>query len=200
MTKTVVFNKREAILWAAVELMTENGFDKTSISQIANLAGVGKGTFYLYFQSKSELVLGIAKFIVDDLLKNAEAIAWNTKTSLKQFIIDITDLTYEITSKHKALIGFCYSGTAYYSAFNEWDELYLPYYQWLLEKLRFYQGRGDIATDYDLGYLSNYIVGLLEHGAEQYYLFEGVLSQAESNLEISKRTMNDFIYKALINR
>ena len=197
MTKTVVFNKREAILWAAVELMTENGFDKTSISQIVNLAGVGKGTFYLYFQSKSELVLGIAKFIVDDLLKNAEAIAWNTKTSLKQFIIDITDLTYEITSKHKSLIGFCYSGTAYYSAFNEWDELYLPYYQWLLEKLRFYQERGDILKDYDLGYLSNYIVGLLEHGAEQYYLFEGVLSQAESNLEISKRTMNNFIYNAL---
>ena len=45
MTKSVVINKREAILWAAVELMTENGFDKTSISQIANLAGVGKGTF-----------------------------------------------------------------------------------------------------------------------------------------------------------
>lgn len=197
MTKTVIVNKREAILWAAVELMTEKGFDKTSISQIVNLAGVGKGTFYLYFQSKSELVLGIAKFIVDDLLRNAEAMAWNTSISLKQFIIDITDLTYEITSKHRSLIGFCYSGTAYYSAFNEWDDLYIPYYQWLLEKLKFYQGRGDISKDYDLSYLSNYIVGLLEHGAEQHYLFEGVLSQAESNLKISKRTMNDFIYNAL---
>jgi AcrR family transcriptional regulator len=46
---------RNAIMEAAVRLFSENGFEKTSIEQLARAAGIGKGTIYSYFQTKTEI-------------------------------------------------------------------------------------------------------------------------------------------------
>ena len=48
--------KRENIIEAAIRLFVEKGFDAASMQEIAVLAGVAKGTIYLYFPSKDELV------------------------------------------------------------------------------------------------------------------------------------------------
>lgn len=47
--------KEQALLSAAYELFTTKGVSKTSISDIAESAGVAKGTFYLYFKDKYDL-------------------------------------------------------------------------------------------------------------------------------------------------
>lgn len=44
------------ILKSAFELMAKNGYDATSISQIAQHAGVSKGLMYNYFDSKEDLL------------------------------------------------------------------------------------------------------------------------------------------------
>ena len=44
--------KQDALLNTAYQLFTEKGFQKTSISDIVNEAGVAKGTFYQYFKDK----------------------------------------------------------------------------------------------------------------------------------------------------
>ncbi len=41
---------------AAVELFIRHGYDKTTIAEIARLAGVGKGSLYLHFDNKAELL------------------------------------------------------------------------------------------------------------------------------------------------
>ena len=46
---------RNAIMEAAVRLFSEKGFEKTSIEQLARTAGIGKGTIYSYFQTKTEI-------------------------------------------------------------------------------------------------------------------------------------------------
>jgi AcrR family transcriptional regulator len=46
---------RDAIMKAAVRLFSEKGFEKTSIEQLARAAGIGKGTIYSYFQTKTEI-------------------------------------------------------------------------------------------------------------------------------------------------
>ena len=57
MTKRVLNKekKRTDILDAAYELFTTLGFARTTILGIALKAGVGKGTFYLYFDSKEDV-------------------------------------------------------------------------------------------------------------------------------------------------
>ena len=49
--------KRELILDTAFELILENGYANTKIIDIANKAGIGKGTVYEYFKSKEALIL-----------------------------------------------------------------------------------------------------------------------------------------------
>lgn len=47
--------RQQRILDAATELIIRYGYDKTTISDIANASGVGKGTIYLHFAGKDEL-------------------------------------------------------------------------------------------------------------------------------------------------
>ena len=47
--------KRDSLLESAFSLFINNGFNKTSISDIVNQAGVAKGTFYLYFKDKYDI-------------------------------------------------------------------------------------------------------------------------------------------------
>lgn len=47
--------KRDSLLESAFSLFIDNGFNKTSISDIVNQAGVAKGTFYLYFKDKYDI-------------------------------------------------------------------------------------------------------------------------------------------------
>ena len=47
--------KRNSLLESAFALFIDNGFYKTSISDIVNNAGVAKGTFYLYFKDKYDI-------------------------------------------------------------------------------------------------------------------------------------------------
>ena len=48
---------KNLIVDKAIELISQRGFAKTKISDIAEELNMGKGTFYLYFKSKEELFL-----------------------------------------------------------------------------------------------------------------------------------------------
>jgi AcrR family transcriptional regulator len=48
--------RRAALTEAAVRLWAIGGFDATSVAKIAEAAGIAKGTFYLYFDSKQALL------------------------------------------------------------------------------------------------------------------------------------------------
>ncbi|MEZ4728871.1 MAG: TetR/AcrR family transcriptional regulator [Caldilineaceae bacterium] len=47
--------REQRILDAAAELIIHYGYDKTSVSDIANAAGISKGAIYLHYSSKDEL-------------------------------------------------------------------------------------------------------------------------------------------------
>ncbi len=51
--------RTEEIFDAAEQVFANFGFDKARIEEIARIAGVGKGTIYLYFQSKHELLVSL---------------------------------------------------------------------------------------------------------------------------------------------
>lgn len=48
--------KREQILGSATELFVKHGYKKTSMEEVARAAGIAKGTVYLYYQNKAELL------------------------------------------------------------------------------------------------------------------------------------------------
>src|SRR5687768_1192886 len=52
-------NKREAIIEAARRLFTTEGYEATTMAQVAREAGVGVGTMYLYFKNKNDLLFAV---------------------------------------------------------------------------------------------------------------------------------------------
>ncbi len=69
--------RRNRILDAAAELFERFGYDKTTVSDIADGAGVSKGAIYLHFESKEELFEALLvqeiKSYVDRLVELVEA-------------------------------------------------------------------------------------------------------------------------------
>lgn len=56
---------RRHILRTAVELMSEYGYDASTMKQIARAAGIGDATIYKYFPSKEKLMLGYYELCVE---------------------------------------------------------------------------------------------------------------------------------------
>ena len=59
--------KREQLLDAGRAVFSELGFHSATVDQIADRAGVGKGTVYLYFRSKQELYFAIVEHDLEEL-------------------------------------------------------------------------------------------------------------------------------------
>lgn len=47
---------RDALHHASIELFTKNGFDATTVDEIAEAAGVSRRSFFRYFESKADLL------------------------------------------------------------------------------------------------------------------------------------------------
>jgi AcrR family transcriptional regulator len=69
---------RDAILDAAERLLARYGYRKMTMDDLAREAGIGKGTTYLHFPSKQEVVLCSIDRIVDRLLEQLRTIAQST--------------------------------------------------------------------------------------------------------------------------
>jgi AcrR family transcriptional regulator len=52
-------DKRRALLAAARELFARQGYEDTTIAEIAQAAGVAVGTVYLYFQNKHDILVDV---------------------------------------------------------------------------------------------------------------------------------------------
>jgi TetR/AcrR family fatty acid metabolism transcriptional regulator len=61
-------DKRDAILEAALRVFARHGYAAARVSDIAAEAGIGKGTVYLYFASKEELLMGVFESRVNQIL------------------------------------------------------------------------------------------------------------------------------------
>ncbi len=100
--------KRSALLDSAYELFTTIGFDKTTVLQIALKAGVGKGTFYLYFDDKTDIRDELIGVKSSQLLTHALE-ALQAHPEVDQFtdqLVFITDYIITALSKDIALLKF----------------------------------------------------------------------------------------------
>jgi AcrR family transcriptional regulator len=60
--------KRLAIVRAAFAVVTERGYSDTKVEDVAQRAGVAKGTVYLYFRDKPAIYIGLVDWLLEQAL------------------------------------------------------------------------------------------------------------------------------------
>lgn len=83
--------KHNMLIQAAYELFTSKGVNNTTISDIVSRAGIAKGTFYLYFKDKYELMDAIVLRRSAKLLDEAMQIVNNNDDDFVDKIIYIVN-------------------------------------------------------------------------------------------------------------
>ena len=99
--------KKEALLNTAFDLFTSKGIQKTSISDIADNAGVAKGTFYLYFRDKYDIRNKLISHKASQLFLAAyEQLKKSDCTDFEDQIVFMSEHIIDRLSKDQSLLNF----------------------------------------------------------------------------------------------
>ena len=99
--------KKESLLNTAFSLFTSKGFQKTSISDIVNSAGVAKGTFYLYFSDKYDLRNKLIAHKAATLFLDAyHSVCEAQIADFEEQILHIVDYIILKLQEDRSLLGF----------------------------------------------------------------------------------------------
>ncbi len=76
-------DNRLKILETAMDMIGENGVEKTSLAGISKAAGLSKGTVYYYYASKNDLIFDIADLHMEritttlfDMIDDTQGVTW----------------------------------------------------------------------------------------------------------------------------
>lgn len=96
-------NRAELILSTAVELFSRYGYERTSIDDIAKHLGIGKGSIYLDFRTKEEILMRIIEryatsieAVIEEKLKN---LAGSPLQCLKETFLSCTVMVYDCVTR-----------------------------------------------------------------------------------------------------
>lgn len=98
--------KKEFNLYnSAYELFKEKGINNTSIDEIVKRAGVAKGTFYLYFKDKYDVVNNLILLKSSTLIKEAfEATKSNQFEEFEHMVLYFTEYIIDYFKENKLLL------------------------------------------------------------------------------------------------
>lgn len=95
--------RRAQLIAAALEVFAKRGVEDAPVSEIVKRAGVAQGTFYLYFETKNDIVNAAMLAAIDDAVQTIEAAiarpglsAMDKLMVLRDALVDKTDEPHEI--------------------------------------------------------------------------------------------------------
>ena len=85
--------KKKDIAFSCKDLFVQNGINSLTISQIAKVAGVGKGTIYEYFKNKEEIVFELVNILMKEHSEKLQ-ITLGEQSSVKNMIKKFAEFFY----------------------------------------------------------------------------------------------------------
>jgi len=99
--------RRRQIIEAAYAVFAEHGYHNAGITEIMQQAQLGRGTFYLYFDNKRDILDGVIDYIIGRILEAVAADmtldAAQGKVGLEQLIRKIADNLFALLDEHPDL-------------------------------------------------------------------------------------------------
>ena len=84
--------RRAELASAAATVFADRGVGNTAVSDIVKAAGVAQGTFYLYFDSKDDVVLAVVEQMVDQMVETIERAATSPDSTAVERLLGLGDL------------------------------------------------------------------------------------------------------------
>lgn len=98
-------DRRRDILEAGLRLLAEKGVAATKVADIAAAAGVAKGTFYLYFDSKEQLVAALRERFIEESMAYASMMYARVGRDDWQALVDtVVEATVDFLLEHRHYI------------------------------------------------------------------------------------------------
>ncbi len=154
-------HNKTAILNAAITLFSRQGYNKTSIEQIARAAGVGKGTVYSYFHTKKDIIKGFCEVELEQIHRELVG-----KSDLGEPLLEQLKRIFMVEFRHvtnNPEFGRLFMRESLFPApldrpdSHEMDDKYLELFFPILEKA---QARGELRCDMELIYITAQFYGI----------------------------------------
>ena len=164
-------DRRAAILQAAREVLAAKGLEATKVSEIVARAGVAQGTFYLYFPSKSSLVIALTEEMNVEMMAALEqGIA--QATSLADVIIRCVRATFGVMGRYRDILGLIHSRIGLTEMSEMCIEMDKPFNGFVAAMIRQGQASGEVSAAVNPEIAGRLIVGLIEHAGHECYVFQ----------------------------
>ncbi len=142
---------RERIVATALRLFSKHGFGEVTVEHIADVADIGKGTIYNYFETKEDIVVafmvGVERKVQAELRRFAHS-KKNLETLLAEFVLFQLQLKQQYHPFVKVFLGQVFSRTERSLPYIiEMQQVIDPPLETLFRTL---QGRGKICSDADV--------------------------------------------------
>lgn len=159
------------ILEAAVEVFSEKGYQKTTVADIISRAGIGHGTFWLYFRNKEDLLRHMLQEMISELQSfdwfrenHPEDIPIETLDDMERIIRGVMEVFQRYSHIHPLVV----KASVESEEFRRYlDELNLPFARILEAKLREHMEKG-LCRDLDPGIVSRIILAMMELATVQW--------------------------------
>ena len=87
--------KRRAIVEASLQVFARNGYEATRTLDIAQEAGIGKGTIYEYFRSKEEIIEAIFEYLFFNYEQQLQQLAQESKPPVEAILESLSRMMAE---------------------------------------------------------------------------------------------------------
>lgn len=114
--------KRDEIVDAARQLFVDDGYDATSMSRIAQSAGVAPNTIYWYFRDKDAVLLAVLDAVLADSAAEYLAIADKPVSELVLWLIETLDRSSRLVTAVHARISHSGELNAWHDRFHQTTE------------------------------------------------------------------------------
>jgi AcrR family transcriptional regulator len=155
--------KVERIIDVASELFADRDFHQVCMEDIAEQAGVGKGTLYNFFRSKEDLYFSIIRFRLQKLLQILER-AYDSRQDIIKNLHSLILHLHKFMSRHPHFyrIWKKEEGRIEQHDHNGIGELQKQLYNLVLKTLRQGESRGVIRRNLDTDLITHLLLGMVD--------------------------------------
>jgi AcrR family transcriptional regulator len=172
--------KRNLLLETASQVFGEQGFANTRVSDIAERAGVAKGTVYEYFSSKEDLFFEVFEWFNLGVRENVNRVIAE-HASPRDRLVGILRLSGEIIVDHRELfpmmnvdLWVILRSEPGKRFAKEFAEQYRSYRELVADIIRDGQSCGEFRTDADADSIATLLVSTFDGLGMQYWLDDSI--------------------------